>query len=130
MRAMLKSLVLSMIPPVRRLQEHCDRLSEQHDQLQAELLRSMALRDQALESVRYFDTVAAVLQYREAYYEVRGHIAPGTALPTARAWPKPDTSLSYKEKLTGPLDLSGQGAEIGPLNIPLLSKDESRVLYV
>src|SRR6202790_4477718 len=114
MRTMLKNLVLSLVPPVRRLH--------------SELLRAKTRPDP--ESLAYLDTVAAVLQYREAYYEVRGHIAPGAALPTSRAWPKPDTNLSYKEKLTGLLDLAGQGAEIGPLNIPLLSKDESRVLYV
>lgn len=121
MRTVLKNLVLAAVPPVRRLQK-------QRDELLAELLSSKTQRES--ESLAYLDTVAAVLQYREAYYEVRGHVAPGTALPIARAWPKADTNLSYKEKLTGHLDLAGRGAEIGPLNIPLLSKDESRVSYV
>jgi hypothetical protein len=116
MRTVIKNLLLAAIPPVRRLKQ-------QRDELQAELLHSK-------KSLAYLDTIAAVLQYREAYYEVRGHIAPGAALPASRAWPNPNGNLSYKEKLTGLLDLAGQGAEIGPLNIPLLSKDESRVLYV
>jgi hypothetical protein len=131
MRTILKNLVLATAPPLRRLQKQRDDLFVQaleKDKLIDELQRTKTARE--LEYLEYLDTVAAVLQYREAYYEARGHIAPGAALPTARAWPKADTNLSYKEKLTGHLDLSGTGAEIGPLNIPLLSKQESRVLYV
>jgi SAM-dependent methyltransferase len=123
MRNILKKLVLSVIPPLKRVQMH-----------RGELLAQLTARQEddvkVAESLHYLDTVAAVLQYREAYFEARGHIAPGTALPTSRSWPEPDANLSYKEKLTRHLDLSGKGVEIGPLDIPLLSKEESRVLYV
>lgn len=83
------------------------------------------------EVLRYLDTTAPVLQYRRAYFEVHGHIAPGDALPTCHAWPEPDTEgLTYKDKLTKHLKLTGKGVEIGPLNLPLLSKEESNVYFV
>ena len=42
-----------------------------------------------------------------------------------------DDTLTYRDKLVGMLPLeNGTGAEIGPLNWPVLSKQETRVLYV
>lgn len=79
----------------------------------------------------FVDRLPSVLQYRRAYFDTRGHVAPGPALPTSRAWPRPDNGLSYKEKLTGLLIIQrGHGAEIGPLNIPLIEKGGHAVLYV
>jgi hypothetical protein len=92
MRTVLKNLVLSVAPPVRRIKQ-------QRDELYADVLEKNRLIDELQrersEYVPYINTVSAVLQFREAYYEVRGHIAPGAALPTSRAWPEPDSSLSY-----------------------------------
>jgi SAM-dependent methyltransferase len=81
-------------------------------------------------SANYLDRDAIVLQYRRAHYEAHGTIAPGAALPTARAWPRSDHGLTYEDRLTGLLPIDQVGAEIGPLNIPLLSKSKHRVLYV
>ncbi|WP_022722198.1 methyltransferase domain-containing protein [Rhodopseudomonas sp. B29] len=118
------------MPPLRRIQEHRHALLAQVRELSEKLAVAQERKD-GQEYRDYLDTNAAVLQYREAYYQARGHVAPGAALPTARAWPKPDTpGLSYKQKLTVHLDLAGKGVEIGPLNLPLLSKEESNVLYV
>lgn len=85
----------------------------------------------SLEASAFIDTNAAVLQYRRAHFEVHGKVAPGLALPTTHAWPEPDTpGLSYKDKLTKHLKLTGKGVEIGPLNFPLLSKEECNVYFV
>lgn len=79
----------------------------------------------------YINTLPAVIQYRQAYFEIRGNIAPGDALPTTRAWPNPNNSLSYREKLISGLPLTtGKGVELGPLNIPLVDKSNNNVLYV
>lgn len=79
----------------------------------------------------YLDSLPAVLQYRQAYYEIHNQIAPGHALPTTHAWPEKDRGFSYKQKLVNLLPLTnGIGAEIGPLNIPILSKSECCILYV
>jgi SAM-dependent methyltransferase len=89
------------------------------------------LRARSVEIGIFRDRNPAVLQYRQAYYEAHGHIAPGSALPSARDFPHCGSGLSYKQKLTGLLDTAGgHGAEIGPLDIPLLSKQEARVLYL
>jgi len=83
------------------------------------------------EITKFIKSIPAVLQYRQAYFETFDHAAPPPSLPAARAFPLTNTSLSYKEKLTGLLPISnGKGAEIGPLDIPILSKEESNVLYV
>jgi SAM-dependent methyltransferase len=81
--------------------------------------------------LEYLNTAPAVVQYRQAFFLAHGHVAPGPALPRARTYPPQDISMSYKDKLVGLLPLAdGIGAEIGPLNIPLLSKLEAQVLYV
>ncbi|MEX3901048.1 methyltransferase domain-containing protein [Paraburkholderia sp. BR10954] len=90
--------------------------------------------DRAAEIARiaeYISRDASVLQYRQAYFEAYGHTPPEPGVPAARPYPDPASSLSYKQKLTGLLPISnGRGAEIGPLDIPLLSKDEADILYV
>ena len=78
----------------------------------------------------YLERDPVVLQYRRAYFEVRGVVVPGAGLPTARSWPRSDYGLTYEDRLTGLLPKDGMEAEIGPLNIPLLSKDKFQVLYV
>lgn len=127
MRRTLKTIALAVMPPLRRLKQHRDALAEQVRSL-SEQVKGIGKHER--EYLGYLDTVAAVLQYRQAYYEVHGKIAPGAALPTSRPWPNPDDNVSYKDKLTRHLNLKGRGAEVGPLNIPLLSKEESDVLYV
>src|SRR5262245_57153875 len=56
---------------------------------------------------RYTDELAPVLQYRQAYFEVTGRIAPDHGLPVAKAWPNDGAGLSYDAKLLGMLDLTG-----------------------
>lgn len=85
---------------------------------------------EAGEIARYLDIAPDVLEYRRMYHEAFGTVAPPPALPKARAWPLPDEGTSYRDKLVGCLDLSGLGAEIGPLNIPLVTKADADVLYV
>ena len=75
--------------------------------------------------------MAHVLQYRLAYFEINGAIAPDDGIPSARAWPEQDRGISYRDKLLGLSDINkGRGAEIGPLNVPLMSKADGDVLYV
>jgi hypothetical protein len=112
-----------------------DALSSERNSLIAERNALMAerdvLREQSVDLGSFVDRNAAVLQYRQAYYEVYGHVAPGAAIPSARSFPRPGACLSYKQKLIGLLNISGgKGTEIGPLNIPLLSKEEANVLYL
>jgi SAM-dependent methyltransferase len=78
----------------------------------------------------YVDRDPLVLQYRRAHVEGRGFTAPSAALPKARPWPRSDQGLTYQDRLTGLLPTDGIGAEIGPLNIPQLSKEKYQVLYV
>ncbi len=79
----------------------------------------------------YIDTLAPVIQYRQAYFEARGDVAPNAGVPTTHAWPEEDKGISYEQKLLGMLELStGKGVELGPLNIPVTSKETSNVLYV
>ncbi|MCK1322161.1 methyltransferase domain-containing protein [Bradyrhizobium sp. 156] len=92
--------------------------------------RNRRLRQRIETLEKFVDTSAAVLQYRRAYFEFHGKIAPAAALPMAKAWPNADCGLSYRDKLLSHLALSGKGAEIGPLNLPLLSKGEHKVLFV
>jgi SAM-dependent methyltransferase len=87
--------------------------------------------DQLLEACSaYLDRDPLVLQYRRAHVEGRGFVAPGAAVPTARPWPRSHVGLTYEGRLTGLLPKDKRGAEIGPLNIPLLSKGKHNVLYV
>jgi hypothetical protein len=144
LRDFLRNALCSVLPPVRRLLDSANSLQLQTDALQNETanlqheiehLRSeIAISRQPLDEAslaRYIDLDGAVLQYRIAYCEARGYTPPGAALPCARAYPGPGSGLSYKDKLTGLLPTStGLGAEIGPLNIPLLTKGEARILYV
>jgi SAM-dependent methyltransferase len=98
-----------------------DRVAVERDALAAQLVAFRAFTD-------YDPTV---LQYRQAFFEAHGHVAPSLALPQVRTYPDRNDALSYKDKLVGMLPLNnGIGAEIGPLNGPVLSKQESQVLYV
>jgi hypothetical protein len=119
-----------------------DRAAAERDALVAQRNRALSERDalaleraaliaEREELTRYTGNLGATLQYRLAYFEMRGHIAPGLGLPMARSWQRPDNGLSYEQKLLGMFDLSaGRGAEIGPLNIPITSKLTSEVRYV
>lgn len=79
----------------------------------------------------YIDTIPLVIQYRLAYFESRGNIPPNLGLPTARTYPRKDYNMSYRDKLINLLNLpSKKGVEIGPLNVPLISRKESNILYV
>jgi hypothetical protein len=97
----------------------------------AGLKQAVADRDALLVAYSgYLDRDPLVLQYRRAYFEARGHVAPGGAVPTARAWPRSGEGLTYEQRLIALLPKDGIGAEIGPLNLPMLGKEEYRVLYV
>jgi SAM-dependent methyltransferase len=118
------------LPPVRRLRDRADGLLQETERLRRQLADAGKAESPA-PTAEYVNTDGAVLQYRIAYYEAHGHVPPGAGLPSARAYPAPGAGLSYKQKLTGLLPTAtGLGAEIGPLNIPLLSRDEARILYV
>jgi SAM-dependent methyltransferase len=95
-------------------------------------LSAIEIRKPTLEETyaRFVDLIPAVIRYREAYFATRGHVAPGAALPMARAWPEPDEFLSYKRKLLSGMASGDRVVEIGPLNIPIVLKDEANVLYV
>jgi 2-polyprenyl-3-methyl-5-hydroxy-6-metoxy-1,4-benzoquinol methylase len=100
----------------------------QRDVAKAEIKR---LGDEQRGLNAFVDSHPSVLQYRRAYHEAHGRVARAPALPSARDYPAAGKNVSYKDKLIGhlPLDI-GRGAEIGPLNVPLLSKQEANVLYV
>jgi SAM-dependent methyltransferase len=117
------------IPFVRRPFFQRDSAIGERDRLAVELESSL---ERISKYSDYVDRSGAVLQYRQAYFEVRGRVAPDPGLPTTRPWPKADDDLSYAEKLLGLLNIKGsKGAEIGPLNAPIVSKSQaSNVLYV
>jgi len=97
-----------------------------HDEIPLSQLQAMLSQYR-----EYVDGLAPVLRYRQAHFEIKGHVAPGAGIPVARAWPEEDKGISYEEKLLGKLKLSsGKGAEIGPLNLPITSKRKCNVLYV
>jgi SAM-dependent methyltransferase len=126
-RRTLRNAALGSIAPIKRLYDDRLRLVEENRALAAkvELLSKAAKVDNS-----YVDFSPQVLNYRRAHFEAHGRIAPEDGLPTARAFPGHGAGLNYRQKLVGLLDLSGTGAELGPLNIPMLSKDECRVLYL
>ena len=79
----------------------------------------------------FIDTLGSVVVYRQSYFEANGVIPKGAAIPCAQAWPHAEQNLSYIQKLIGMLPTAtGKGAEIGPLNSPILSKEHCDVLYV
>lgn len=105
-----------------------DAISRERDALVVERDALAAEREQY---ASYIGVLGFTLQYRQAHFEIRNEIAPGLALPTARSWPSPDNDIPYEQKLTGMLEISaGRGVELGPLNIPIVSKSASNVLYV
>ncbi len=129
----LKDIACAALPPVKRLRDRANAVQNEN----AELRRILASRaypplepaDTSHET--YAASNGAVLQYRIAYFEAHGRIPPGAGVPAARAYPLPGAGLTYKQKLTGLLPVAtGTGAEIGPLNVPLLAKSEGRVLFV
>jgi len=116
------SVLLKRLESLRRFRRY--RLT--HDEIPLPQLQAMLSQYR-----EYVDTLAPVLRYRQAHFEIKGSIAPGAGIPVARAWPGEDRGLSYEEKLLGTLDLSdGKGAEIGPLNTPVTSKRKCNILYV
>lgn len=124
----LKKLFFTLFPPARRLREQRDDLAQKLVQYQINLIE---IQDSLARHREYVNTLAPVLQYRQAYFEARGEIATDDGIPSARAWPKHDDGISYENKLLWLLDTSnGKGAEIGPLNIPTALKDKCNVLYV
>ncbi|WFT91414.1 methyltransferase domain-containing protein [Bradyrhizobium barranii] len=134
MREFLKKTVLTMAPPVRRLREYSHRLQSDVDRLQSRI-RTLESKVAEFETnpgaqTQFVDSSSAVIQYRRAYFEAHGAVAPYAALPSAKSWPDPVENVSYRDKLIGKLPLAGKGAEIGPLNLPLLSKSDTNVLYV
>jgi uncharacterized protein (DUF3084 family) len=56
-----------------------DRALSERDALALEREALIAERE---ELTRYTGTLGATLQYRQAYFEMRGNVAPGLALPT------------------------------------------------
>lgn len=80
----------------------------------------------------YVDSTPAVLQYRQAFYEARGRIPMWPGLPVARVWPAVvGNPGNYRDKLVNRLPMDGKGAEVGALNLPLLTrKDCPSLLYV
>jgi predicted SAM-dependent methyltransferase len=124
MHPIIKSLIRSAIPSIRRLHD-------QRNDLAARLAATESKLPEAESEKDFLATLPNVLQYRRVYFEIHGNVAPNGALPSARAWPNQNNALSYREKLIGHLRLeSGRGAEIGPLNLPLLSKNDCDVLFV
>lgn len=130
MRRLVKHIAFAVVPPLRRVVAERDMLRARVRELEWNEGAAGGSGRVQSKIASYLDTTSAVLQYRRAYFEAHGHIAPGEALPQSRAWPAADDGYSYKEKLARHLDLSGTGAEIGPLNVPLLSKAETDVRYV
>lgn len=127
-RRFLKRSLLALFPPGKRLQSlrRYRRHRLMHDDLTLSQLQTLLSQYR-----EYVDTLAPVLQYRQAHFEAKGHVAPDPGLPVARAWPGEDRGLSYEEKLLGTLELAnGKGAELGPLNLPITSKRKCNVLYV
>jgi hypothetical protein len=82
----------------------------------------------------YVDHLGVVVQYRQAYFELKGEVADAAALPSAHAWPEPDHGIRgvpYEQKLARLLPIAdGIGAEIGPLSIPIVSRQSGNILYV
>jgi SAM-dependent methyltransferase len=131
----LQSEIVMLTKQTAMFREFADYDAAERDQAAAKLVELQSeivmLTKQTAMFREFADYDATVLQYRQAYFEVHGRGAPGLALPRARIWPPQDRALSYKEKLTGLLPINdGTGAELGPLDIPLLSKDEAHILYV
>ena len=99
--------------------------------LSAALAKNEELEKNLLVCARWLAARPEVLRYRFFYHEISGIIAPYPTLPKTFPWPHPGQNLSYKEKLTRDLPvIDGRGVEIGPLNIPILNKEEADVIYV
>lgn len=117
MRGFLRKITDESLPAIRRIRDRFKFLKKKETEVPS------------LET--FVNSLAPVIQYRRAYFEIRGKTSPGVAVPAARAWPEANSGLSYRGKLIGQLPLeTGRGAEIGPLNLPLLSKSDCGVLFV
>ncbi len=135
MKAVLKNLIRSSVPPIRRLVDQRNDLAAQIAVLTEALQQLRSERNDLAAQIEgqrvAIGLQPSVLQYRRAYFEIYGKVAPDGALPRARAWPCPNNTVSYRDKLVGHVPVkTGRGAEIGPLNLPLLSKHDTNVLYV
>jgi len=133
MKRSVNRFVRHVFPSVGRLQKERDSLASQLAQ-QAEAARANQEEHdrraaQADEIEAFTERQPSVLKYRRAYFEINGVIAPGDGLPRARSWPDPIGYSSYRDKLVEHLPYrNGRGAEIGPLNLPFLSKSDANVL--
>jgi hypothetical protein len=79
----------------------------------------------------YISSSPEVIEYRTAYFEKFGSIPEGDFLPDCHDWPKSGDGLNYERRMRFDLNFeSTKGAEIGPLNIPIVLKSEANVLYV
>src|SRR5215475_2741460 len=127
-RRLLRRLLSALSLLVKRLESlrRFRRYRLMHDEIPVPQLQGMLSQYR-----EYVDTLAPVLRYRQAHFEIKGYVAPGAGIPMARAWPEKDNGISYEDKLLGTLELAnGKGAEIGPLNTPVTSKRKCNVLYV
>lgn len=119
------------IPFIRRPFHQRDVAYAEIDQLRADISQLRSEAAAMAPQSAYLDDDPATVQYRQAYFEVHGSVAPDPALPAAKAYPHSGLGLSYAQKHLGMLAVSsGTGAEIGPLNIPLIPKQTAKILYV
>ena len=127
-RRFFNNAAIALSPDLRRLLERHRALAAAH----AECVKAMdALLAETAKQRSYIDIQPITLQFRRAFFEAQGRVAPDGAVAGARAWPNPDNGTSYREKLLGLLPIeSGSGAELGPLNLPLIPKQGTRVVYV
>ena len=119
------------VPPVKKIYDERNELARQI----ASLDSLNPLLNEELSKLRdYIDTLAPVVQYRLAFFEDRGVAVENggrSSLPITHAYPLNDNTLTYELTLLSLLNLSdGKGAEIGPLNHPIMRKEDCNVLYV
>lgn len=87
--------------------------------------------DQLHSVAQWTMTRPEVIRYQLIRHEITGQESTHICFPQAYSWPLSDSGLTYALKLKNLLPLqTGKGAEIGPLNMPTISKDEANVLYV
>src|SRR5262245_64790230 len=90
------SVLLKRLESLRRFRRY--RLT--HDEIPLPQLQAMLSQYR-----EYVDTLAPVLRYRQAHFEIKGSIAPGAGIPLARAWPGEGRGRSYVGDLMGMVSL-------------------------